>query len=177
MKKLSNAFTIIIISLSLIISLFSCSIRKSLITEEISVDKITGTFTVILYGNRFSGEVENVAILDIEGDRYIFEIFAPDFDYTVISNMSSDDAKKRALSFIASYGAFKYAQISQIKDLEGKIIGYEFRPLYSSSEFGFFDVFDIDYRIDGNKVTVKIDLINEVKRRLLNDDFPVSDSE
>lgn len=167
----------IIIGLFIIVLLSSCTIRKGLITEEIGADKIIGTFNLILYNNRFSGDVESLAILDIEGDKYTFEIFAPEFDYRVFPNMSAEDAKKKALSFIASYGAFKYPQISQIKDLEGKVIGYEFRPLYSSSEFGLFDVLEIDYWIIGNIVKVKIDLIPEVKRRLLNDDFPIADSQ
>lgn len=177
MKKIIRNFTICIIALFLLISLASCAVSRGLITEEIRADRISGTFTLILYGARFSGDVENVAILDIEGDKYAFEVLAPDFDYRIRSHVPADEAIKSAEAFIASHGSFKYPQISQIKDLGGNLIGYEFRPLYSSSEFGFFDVLDIDYWLEGNNVKVRIGLVPEVKRRFLNDDTFSIDSQ
>lgn len=177
MKKIMRVIIFTVMALFLITFLISCATSRGLITEEIKTDRISGTFTLILYGARFSGDVENVAILDIEGDKYTFEVFAPDFDYKVRMHVPVQEAIKSAEGFIASHGSFKYPQISQIKDLEGRVIGYEFRPLYSASEFGFFDVLDIDYWIEGNKVKVRIGLIPEVKQRLFNDDSFSSDSQ
>ncbi len=177
MKKIIHNFTIIIIALFLLISLASCVKSSGLITEEIRSDRISGTFTLILYGARFSGDIENVAILDIEGDKYTFEVFAPDFDYKLRTRVPAEEAIKIAEGFIASYGSFKYPQISQIKDLNGNVIGYEFRPLYHPSEFGTFDVLDIDYWLEGNKVKVRIGLIPEIRQRLFNDESFSSDSQ
>lgn len=174
MKKIMR---VTVMALFLITFLISCATSRGLRTEEVKTDRISGTFTLILYGARFSGDVENVAILDIEGDRYTFEVFAPDFDYRVRTHVPAQEAIKSAEGFIASHGSFKYPQISQIKDLEGRVIGYEFRPLYSPSEFGFFDVLDIDYWLEGNKVKVRIGLIPEVKQRLFNDESFSSDSQ
>lgn len=177
MKKIMRYFTIIIIALFLLISLTSCTTTSRLATEEIRSNRISGTFTLILYGARFSGDLENVAILDIEGDKYTFEVFAPDFDYKVRTRVPAEEAIKMAEGFIASHGSFKYPQISQITDLNGNVIGYEFRPLYHPLEFGIFDVLDIDYWLEGNKVKVRIGLIPEIKQRLFNDESFSSDSQ
>ncbi|MCX7913318.1 MAG: hypothetical protein N2511_01895 [Thermodesulfovibrionales bacterium] len=172
---LFNFFILLLLIPAFIIS---CSFNKSLLTEEIRADKISGTFSLILYNNPLSRDVENVAILDVENDQYTFEIFAPDFNYEVIPNLPAEKAIKQAERFIASHGSFKYAQISQIKDPMNYVIGYEFRPLYSASEFGFFDILDIDYRLKDKKVEVKIDLVPEVKRIFIyNDDIFTSSSQ
>ncbi len=170
-KKNLNLFLTSIISMTILSAITACSLTKSLLTEEIKANKIAGSFSLILYSNRFSGDFENVAFLDVEGDQYKIEIFAPDFDYEIVRNLPADKAIRKAEQFIASHGSFKYAQVSQIKDPYNNVIGYEFRPLYSASQFGFFDVLDIDYRLEGNKIIVKISLVPEVKRFFLNDDI------
>lgn len=170
MKNILHKSIFIFIAISMTFFLASCMTSRSLKTEEIRSQTISGTFNLILYGARYSGDIENVAILDMVDDKFTFEILAPDFDYKIRKNLNADEAIRIAQSFIASYGAFKYAQISQIKLPDGTIVGYEFRPLYSASEFGFFDVLDIDYRLDGNKIRVKIDLVPEVKKRLFLDE-------
>lgn len=173
-KNTPNIFLTLIIILS---TLSACSLNKGLLTEEIRADKISGSFTLILYTNRFSGDFENVAFLDVEGDQYKIEIFAPDSYYEIICNLPADKAIRLAEKFIATHGSFRYAQISQIKDPSNNVIGYEFRPLYSATQFGFFDVLYIDYRLEGNKVEVKISLVPEVKRYFLNDDIPTVESQ
>ncbi len=170
MKKSMRDCIISFMALIVLITISSCAAGRGLKTEEIRAGTISGTFTVILYGGRFSGDLENVAILDIEGDRYKFEVFAPDFDYRIKTGVPAQEAIKIAERFIAFHGSFKYSQISQIKDMDGKVIGYEFRPLYSASEFGFFNVLEIDYWLKDNTVITKIDLIPELKRQRYFDD-------
>ncbi|MCX8030082.1 MAG: hypothetical protein N3A59_00690 [Thermodesulfovibrionales bacterium] len=171
LTKLNYKIKILLLFLLLLI-LLSCIPLKSLKTEEISSHAISGAFDVILYGARYSGDLENIAILDIINDQYSFDIIAPSFDYKIRKNIPADQAIKMAESFVASYGSFKYAQISQIKLPNGLIVGYEVRPLYSASEFGFFDVLEIDYWLDNTTIKVKIDLVPEVKKRLfIDEDF------
>ncbi len=57
----------------------SLSRRKSVKTVPSSIPAISGVFTIILYGN----DLETIAILGKEGERYTFEPFAPEFKYTV----------------------------------------------------------------------------------------------
>jgi len=170
MKKIMYGYAIKIMALLLLISVSSCATGRGLITDEVRTDKITGTFSVILYGARFINDLENVAILDVEGDMYKFEIFAPDFDYRVKTGVPAGEAILMAERFVAFHRAFKYSQVVQIKAPDGNVIGYEFRPLYSPSEFGFFDLLDIDYRLKGDKVIVRIELVPEVKQPLFFDD-------
>jgi len=169
MKKVMYGYPIKIIVLFMLISITSCTTGRGLIKDEVRTDIITGTFTVILYGARFSNDLENVAILDVEGDRYKIEIFAPDFDYRVKTGVPAGEAVRMAERFIAFHPSFKYPQVVQIKDPEGVVIGYEFRPLYSPSEFGFFDVLDIHYRLKDDKVIVKIELVPEIRQPLFFD--------
>ncbi len=175
MIKLTKRLINLVIIISFLMLLNACATTKRLKTEEIRADTISGNFSVILYGARFSGDIENVAILDIEGDGYKFEVFAPHFDYTVKSNIPAEEAVKIAQGFISFHGSFKYSQVSRIKDYNGKTIGYEFRPLYSPAEFGLFDALDIDYWLKDGVVIVKIDLIPELKHRRFFNELNDSD--
>lgn len=143
----------------------SCATTGRLNTQEIRADAISGKFALILYGARFGDDLENVAILDFENDEYKFEVFAPDFDYTIKHSVSAREAVQMAERFISFHSSFKKTQVSSIIDNKGKIIGYEFRPLYSPSEFGMFNVLEIDYLLSDGIVTVKIDLVPEIKYR------------
>ncbi|MCX7794282.1 MAG: hypothetical protein N2257_07780 [Thermodesulfovibrionales bacterium] len=127
-------------------------------TEEVREGKIFGTYTLLLHGNRFGGDIENIVIFDIESDKYTFEIFAPEFDYQIIKGLSGDEALKRAEDFVRRHILFKRSQLSKIFDNEGNLIGYELRPLYFSSAFMTDDVLDVDYRIKGDKVVVRIEV-------------------
>lgn len=177
MKEFIKSFINLFLIMSLLVLLTACTTSGRLKTQEISASAVKGEFTVFLYGDRFSGDLENVAILDINGDRYKFQIFAPDFDYYVKSDVPAEEAIKMAERFISSHGSFKHSQIIKIMDNNGKVIGYEFRPLYSPTEFGLFNVLEIDYWLkDDDVVIVKIDLIPELKHKRLFDDFDESSS-
>lgn len=166
-KNLLNLTLIIFI----IVLLSSCAPTGRLKTHEIRTSDIKGQFTVILYGARYGDDLENVALLDIDGDGYKFEIFAPDFDYRIKSGVPAEEAVQMAERFVSFHGSFKRSQVSMIKDMNGRIIGYEFRPLYPPAEFGWFDVLDIDYWLKDGVVIVKIDLITELKHRRLFDEL------
>lgn len=171
MKKYTKSLKNFALIMSLLLLITACATTGGLKTEEIRADIISGEFTVILYGARFSGDLENVAILDIEGDGYKFEVFAPDFDYRVKSGIPAEEAVRIAEGFVSFNGSFKNSQVSKIMDNTGRIIGYEFRPLYRPAEFGLFNVLDIDYWLKDGVVIVKIELIPELKYRRLFDDL------
>lgn len=147
----------------LIVSLVSCSgVRQQLRTEEAgTVDP--GTYTLILFGARYGGDIETVAFLDKEGDGYTFEVYAPDFDYRVMKGIPADQARAKAESFVSHHYAFDRSVLSRIFDLSGNPIGYEVRPLYRPLEFGYTDVLDIGYTIAGGKVIIRIWLKPELK--------------
>jgi hypothetical protein len=173
--KVKNLIKIFLSILILFVVLLSaCATTGRLKTDEIRASDVKGEFSVILYGARYADDLENVAILDIEGDGYKgykFEVFAPDFDYRIKTGVPAKEAVEMAERFVSFHSSFKRSQVSRIMDSHGNVIGYEFRPLYSPAEFGWFDVLDIDYWLKDGVVTVKIDLIPELKHRKLFDEL------
>lgn len=143
---------------------------KTLRTEEATVSEVTGTFNLILYGSRHSNDIETVAILDLEGDRYTFEPYAPEFDYRVEKGISARKALDKAERFVSWHRDFWHSRLSRIIDGKGNTIGYELRPLYYPLTFGVSDVLDVDYRLKDGKVKVTVRLIPSVERMLRDGD-------
>jgi hypothetical protein len=140
----------------------SFQFSKPLKTSQIETAEIKGTVTLILYGKRFLDDIETFALLDIDGDRYTFEPFAPEFDYRIYKGMGLREALSAASEFVSFHHSFWRSQLSGILDSNDTVIGYELRPLYHPYEFGKSDVLDIYYGLqkDG-KVKVKIMLTVE----------------
>jgi hypothetical protein len=144
----------------------SFAFDKPLETIEASPAEITGTFNLVLYGGRFSDDVETIAILDLEGDGYLLEPFAPDFDFRIRKSVSAKEALEQAQKFVGFHNAFWRSQLSRIMDKTGNTIGYEIRPLYLPFYFGVSDVFEVYYWLKENgRVKVTIKLIPFVERR------------
>lgn len=131
---------------------------KLLKTVPAEIADIAGTFTLILYGAEHSNDIETVAILDKEGDRYTFEPLAPKFKYIVKRGLTAKEALEKADEFISWHNSFHRSQLSGIIDENGKIMGYELRPLYFPLAFGTGDIMDIDYRMRADKIAVIIRL-------------------
>jgi hypothetical protein len=171
MKRNSCIQLILLAILSLVVFGVFPAEGKSLTAVEVTAVDVPGTFTLILYGGRHFKDVESVAILDLEGDQYTIEPYAPEFDYRIIRGLSANDALERAGTFLGSQYAFRRTVLSRILDNSGKTIGYEVRPFYSPLSFGLTDVLDVDYalRNDG-KVRVYIHLKQSVERQLFGGD-------
>ena len=131
---------------------------KLLKTVPAEIAYITDTFTLIFYGAGLSNDVETVAILDKEGDQYTFEPFAPKFKYIVKRGLPAREALEEAGKFISWHNSFHRSQLRGIIDEDGKILGYELRPLYLPLAFGTDDIIDIDYRMKADKIAVTIRL-------------------
>lgn len=152
-----------IISLSIVLS--SCATGIRLRTEKANPAEIKGTYTLILYGGRYPKDIENVAILFKEGQRYTFEVYSADFNYKVREKVPADEALKEAENLVSwYYYASWYYRLSRIVDSAGNTIGYEMRPLYYPLRFGYTDVLDVDYLVKDSKVIINIRLKPEVER-------------
>ena len=139
--------------------------EKSLRTEEANPEDISGTYTLLLYGARFSDDLETVAILDPEGDKYHFDIYAPDFDYKVKKGVPAKDALAEAQKFVSFHNAFFKSILSRILDKDGKTIGYELRPLYNPVVYGISDVLDVHYFLkESGRIKVFIKLEPSIER-------------
>jgi hypothetical protein len=154
------------------VALSSCAIHEGglLKIEETNAIDMTGTYTLFLYGCRYPDDVENVAILDKDGDPYTLEIFAPDFRFKTIRGLPAADALRRAEQFVRCSVHYQQTRISKITDTAGRIVGYEARALYSPIRFGMYDVLDIRYVRSGKKITIYITLDPAVEELLRGDD-------
>jgi hypothetical protein len=160
-KPLTAALMLILI----FIFTYSCVNVNYMKTDRAEPSEITGTYTLLLYGGRYSEDVENVAIFDKEGDKYSFEIFAPGYDYTVKKGVQGKEALAEAVKHVGSHRSFFQSRLSRILDTEGNVIGYELRPIYHLTEFGMSDILYINYTIKDNKVITKIRLKYELENR------------
>lgn len=155
----------------LLLVLHSCA-GTGLRTASIADNKrITGIFTVILYGTQDYESLNTIAFLDIEGDGYELNPFAPEFNYRVIKNIHDQEAVEKALHFISIQNRyFRNAQTRRILDKGGNTIGYELRPLYRSFGYGLSDVLLVSYSpMERGKVKVSITIDQQVKRALMRD--------
>ena len=168
-KKTWRVLFFIVLLLSL--SLSSCMLTqgKQLKTFETAPTVAAGSYTVFLYGCSYRDDVENVAILDREGDPYTLELFTPDFRYKVKAGLSAEQALKEAEQFVKCGPYYQMTQFSAIPDRAGNIMGYEVRPLYSPIRFGMYNVLDIQYADNGGKVAVYIRLDPDIQKALDND--------
>jgi hypothetical protein len=134
---------------------YSCAGRY-LRTESATPTEITGSYTLILYGGNYANDIKTVVILAKEGTPYTFDVFAPAFDYRVIKNVPAPEALEKAEKFVSFHPDFWKIQISEIVDPKGSAIGYEVKPLYYPTVFGYPNIIRTYYRMIGDKVTVYI---------------------
>ncbi|MEW6161820.1 MAG: hypothetical protein AB1606_00635 [Nitrospirota bacterium] len=164
MKNILNIFILIAIHLFIVNNSFA--ITGHLRTEEIKKEDIRGVFTLILYGSRDINDIETVAILDLEGDQYTLEPYAPKFDYRIKGGLSGKEALDEGHKFISYHNSFYRSRLSRIIDDKGNTIGYELRPLYMPFTFGVSDVLEVDYWLRDGKVKVTIRILPSIERGL-----------
>jgi len=164
MKNIINCILALLV-ISVIAISVSFALEKPLKTEESKAVDITGIFTLILYGGRFSDDIETIAILDYEGDQYPFEPYAPEFDYKIKKKIPAKEALAESEKFVSFHNTFHRSQLSRIIDNKGSTIGYEVRPLYQPFVYGVSDVLEVNYWLkENNKVKVTIRLTPSVER-------------
>jgi hypothetical protein len=152
--------------------LASCATGNYLRTEESSSIEMKKTYSLILYGGRFSDDMETLAILDKEGDKYEFIVYASQDDYRIKRKVPAKKALEEAEHFVRFHHSFRRYLLSRILDQSGDTIGYEVKPLYFPLDMGYSDLIDTYYRIEGKTVIVKIRLSSVAEDRLYERDTP-----
>jgi len=84
--------------------------------------------------------------------------------------MPADKAYKRAAEFVSFHYAFDYSIVSRILERNGAVIGYEVRPFYRPSEFGYSNALDVLYTPEDGKVRVAIHLKPAIEQYLRDGD-------
>ncbi|MFI5294410.1 MAG: hypothetical protein ACHQ0Y_05225 [Thermodesulfovibrionales bacterium] len=144
----------------------SCALGNRLDMKTAADSDLTGSFDLILYGCTYHDDFETVAILAKEDGPYVFEPYAPDFNYRVVKGVPAKDALDQAQKFVDCHTAYHRAQLSRLVDAKGDTLGFEVRPLYHPFVFGVDDALDTDYRIKDGKVVVKIRLLPSIENML-----------
>ncbi len=134
----------------------SCAPGIRLNTQGAQDSEVAGTYTVVFFGCNFFNDLETIAFLDKEGDRYSFEPYAPDFKFRVKKGVAAKEALAETENFVDCSTSFRGAQLRRISAPDGAILGYEVRPLFYSWLYGGEDVLYTYYRLSGDKVVITI---------------------
>gem|GEM_PF-1724764 len=128
--------------------------------------KITGRFTLILYGPSYYGDLENVAILDIEEDGYVIVPALQVFEYE--EGLDASEAIREAERFVSSQSAVYTTKMKKIIDKNGNTIGYELRPVYLMADFSDGDILRVDYVLrKAGIVSVEVGIPFELQRLVI----------
>lgn len=147
----------------------ACAGRQPLKTVSVAAtEEVQGMFRVILYGTASYDWLESVALLDREGDGYILEPYAPNFNYRILHSVNHEDAVNEAVHFISAHQDYHTHRMKKILGENGTIIGYEIKPIYYPFVYGFTEVLDVDYfLLENGMVKVTINVIPPVKELFL----------
>jgi hypothetical protein len=163
-----NLFIIAAIILLIIIGFIALSGDSHLKTEAANPAEVQGKFTLLLYGSNSPNDLANIAILDKEGDPYSFEIYAPDFSYTVQAGLNAAQALQEAERFVRRNIQSERFRLHRVLSPAGAGIGFELRPLYSVGTFGRDDILNIRYSIRDRKIVVRVDLDPAIEKQSTN---------
>jgi hypothetical protein len=129
---------------------------------------VPGNYTVIFYGARYGDDLRTIAFLDYE-DEYTFEPFANEYDYTT-HKYGEEQALKEAIKFVSWYQTYWRTRLSRITDKNGRLLGYELRPLYRSIlTYGYSDVLNVYYELIDKKVVINVRLKRDVEKTIDRD--------
>jgi hypothetical protein len=174
MEKIGIILSAIVLLLSLSTHEASAA-GKQLKTEAAGQAAITGTYTVLLYGCRYSDDIENAAILVSGESKYPVEIYTSETRYKVKKGLDAKKALAEAKAFVkCGVHTVWQTQTRRIRDDAGGTIGYEVRPLYYPYDVGTTDVLLISYSLQGGKVTAYIRLTLDMENRLNRERRPGS---
>jgi hypothetical protein len=148
-----------------IIGISSCGGPRYLTTVSATPGEITGTYEVFLYGHRYADDFKNIAFLIPQGGRYVFELYAAEFEYTLKKGLPATAAIGEAEKFVKFHYSFQRSQLNKILDYGGSVVGYELRPIYSALDFSYADVLDVHYLIKGDKVIASVGLKPQIEER------------
>lgn len=168
MKRIKGT-KIVCLAAFLLVALFvvSCTSGIRLNTQgETRYSEDAGTYRVILFGCNFNNDLETIAFLDKEDDKYAFEPYAPDFKFKIKKGVPAKEALKEAGEFVNCNTSFRHFQTFGIIGSKGETLGYEIRPLYEPFTYGAEDVLLTDYWLKDDKVVIKIRLNPFIERML-----------
>jgi hypothetical protein len=143
-------------------------------TETADPKTITGTYDLLLYGCRYSDDLERAAFLIASDKTGMVDLFVPATSYKVKPGLPAEKALAEADAFVrCGNHTVTELRVHRIPDGSNGTIGYEILPRYSYYDDGGTDPLFVSYTLKDGKITVSIRLYPDVERRL-NLQFPAS---
>lgn len=131
-----------------------------------------GTYDLVLYGYDYSGDPLTVAVLDLQGDSFTFQPMSHKSKYEIKKSVESQTALSEARRYVSQHSDSNGVRINKITDQKGRIIGYEVRPVYHITRYGFADILDVHYWFRDSTVFFSVDYQWRLKRRhRLSDEY------
>ncbi|MFA5073554.1 MAG: hypothetical protein WC539_06630 [Nitrospirota bacterium] len=155
MNKINKLEIFILCFMSGII-LSSCAPSLQLTSRSAYPTEITGTYTLILYGCRFTDDMENVAILLNEQAIMNFDVVALDAMYKVKKGVPALQALAEAEAFIKCSSYTVWKSILRSIDAGKGTIGYEMKALYVPTEIGVSETLLTWYTLQDSMITIHI---------------------
>jgi hypothetical protein len=159
-KRLKTIF-IFAISIAVFLTLQACA-GMQLTPKSADPSEIKGTYTLILYGCKYTSDIENMAILVDDNSEYPVDIYDIDGMYKTKKGLSGSQALSEANTFIKCSSYTFWSTVLRRISVNGRTIAYELKPLYRSLDFGVPEVLLSTYSLKNSKVSAYIRLDNSV---------------
>ncbi len=142
----------------LLFAIASTASAKTLSTDAVKpADIQSGTYSLIAHGCNSTEDLSSVAILQKEGSPYHFSIVEPRGQYQIVTGLSADEAMRRAEQFAMCNPDAGRTEVTEIRDQNNDVIGYEVKPAYLPLRSGSSDGVDTSYRVKGDSVLAYIE--------------------
>lgn len=117
--------------------------------------EIPGVFTLLLAGASYDNDPERVAILDLEGDGYVFQPVMPDYRFRKVSGLTAAAALPQAEKYFSVHCAYNGYRLNSLALPDGKIVGYELIPDLPAGLCEYGNVPTAGYRV-GDDGVIKV---------------------
>lgn len=142
----------------LLFAVASTASARNLSTDAVKpADIQSGTYTLIAHGCNSAEDLSPVAILQKEGTPYSFSIVEPRGQYEQVPGLSAGEAMRRAEEFAQCSPSAGKTAVTEIRDSNNTVIGYEVKPTFLPLRSGSSDGVDTSYRVKGDKVLAYIE--------------------
>jgi hypothetical protein len=150
----------------IVLALQACVTGAQLTPKPADQTELKGVYTLILYGCRYPGDLENVAVLVDEQSGYDFDVYALDAMYKSKKGLTGSEALNEAEKFIrCGMHTVWQTSLRKISDSTGRSIAYELKPLYQPWEFKTPEVLLSSYSLKDKKITAYFTLDPSLKKR------------
>ena len=122
-------------------------------------------YTLMYYFGINRYDPRRLIVLDLEDDPYTMHYQLKDYEYEILQGVDVFDAHREAVTFFRSESKITTLNYYKILDPEGKLAGYEIRPLFDKEFLGKADIMDVKYYLLDKK-TGKVEVGVEVQSGL-----------